>query len=81
MATPKKLQARLSRVRRHREKQDVLLLHDNAQPYSKFHNYRPKEQPFMKNYKKDVITNMAKLNSCEKCETPIPDASGLCFIC
>ncbi|KAJ4426122.1 hypothetical protein ANN_26931 [Periplaneta americana] len=27
------LQARLSRVRRHREKQDVLLLHDNAQPY------------------------------------------------
>ncbi|KAJ4448043.1 hypothetical protein ANN_10055 [Periplaneta americana] len=33
VATLKKLQARLSRVRRHREKQDVLLLHDNAQPY------------------------------------------------
>ncbi|KAJ4447709.1 hypothetical protein ANN_09717 [Periplaneta americana] len=31
--TLKKLQARLSSVRRHREKQDVLLLHDNAQPY------------------------------------------------
>ncbi|KAJ4449245.1 hypothetical protein ANN_00642 [Periplaneta americana] len=27
------IQVRLSRVRRHREKQDVLLLHDNAQPY------------------------------------------------
>ncbi|KAJ4450461.1 hypothetical protein ANN_01886 [Periplaneta americana] len=33
VATPKKLQARLNRVRPHREKQDVLLLHDNAQPY------------------------------------------------
>ncbi|KAJ4447701.1 hypothetical protein ANN_09709 [Periplaneta americana] len=33
VATLKKLQVRLSRVRRHREKQDVLLLHDNAQPY------------------------------------------------
>ncbi|KAJ4434704.1 hypothetical protein ANN_23272 [Periplaneta americana] len=33
VATLKKLQARLSRVRRHREKQDFLLLHDNAQPY------------------------------------------------
>ncbi|KAJ4438025.1 hypothetical protein ANN_13964 [Periplaneta americana] len=32
VATLKKLQARLSRVRRHRENQDVLLLHDNAQP-------------------------------------------------
>ncbi|KAJ4428655.1 hypothetical protein ANN_25648 [Periplaneta americana] len=32
VATLKKLQVRLSRVRRHREKQDVLLLHDNAQP-------------------------------------------------
>ncbi|KAJ4444986.1 hypothetical protein ANN_06785 [Periplaneta americana] len=32
VATLKKLQARLSRVRRHRKKQDVLLLHDNAQP-------------------------------------------------
>ncbi|KAJ4428618.1 hypothetical protein ANN_24662 [Periplaneta americana] len=32
-ATLKKIQARLSRVRRHREKQDVLLLHDNTQPY------------------------------------------------
>ncbi|KAJ4447390.1 hypothetical protein ANN_09396 [Periplaneta americana] len=33
VAILKKLPARLSRVRRHREKQDVLLLHDNAQPY------------------------------------------------
>ncbi|KAJ4430437.1 hypothetical protein ANN_22653 [Periplaneta americana] len=33
VATLKKLQARLSRVRRHWEKQDVLVLHDNAQPY------------------------------------------------
>ncbi|KAJ4438298.1 hypothetical protein ANN_14237 [Periplaneta americana] len=33
VATLKKLQVRLSRVRRHREKQDALLLHDNAQPY------------------------------------------------
>ncbi|KAJ4435541.1 hypothetical protein ANN_18157 [Periplaneta americana] len=33
VATLKKLQVRLSRFRRHREKQDVLLLHDNAQPY------------------------------------------------
>ncbi|KAJ4450163.1 hypothetical protein ANN_01570 [Periplaneta americana] len=33
VATLKKLQVRVSRVRRHREKQDVLLLHDNAQPY------------------------------------------------
>ncbi|KAJ4442527.1 hypothetical protein ANN_04114 [Periplaneta americana] len=33
VATLKKRQARLIRVRRHREKQDVLLLHDNAQPY------------------------------------------------
>ena len=33
VATLKKLQVRLSRIRRHREKQDVLLLHDNAQPY------------------------------------------------
>ncbi|KAJ4437936.1 hypothetical protein ANN_13875 [Periplaneta americana] len=33
VATLKKLQARLSCVRQHREKQDVLLLHDNAQPY------------------------------------------------
>ncbi|KAJ4444974.1 hypothetical protein ANN_06773 [Periplaneta americana] len=33
VATLKKLQARLSRVRRHREKQDVLLLYDNAQLY------------------------------------------------
>ncbi|KAJ4446975.1 hypothetical protein ANN_13677 [Periplaneta americana] len=33
VATLKKLQVRLSRVRRHREKQDVLLLHENAQPY------------------------------------------------
>ncbi|KAJ4441850.1 hypothetical protein ANN_11709 [Periplaneta americana] len=33
VATLKKLQVRLSRVRRHREKQDVLLLHDNAQSY------------------------------------------------
>ncbi|KAJ4428415.1 hypothetical protein ANN_24452 [Periplaneta americana] len=33
VATLKKLQAPLSRVRRHREKLDVLLLHDNAQPY------------------------------------------------
>ncbi|KAJ4446302.1 hypothetical protein ANN_12997 [Periplaneta americana] len=33
VATLKKLQVRLSRVRRHREKQDVLLLNDNAQPY------------------------------------------------
>ncbi|KAJ4451253.1 hypothetical protein ANN_02714 [Periplaneta americana] len=33
VATLKKLQARLSRVRLHREKQDVLLLHDNAQLY------------------------------------------------
>ncbi|KAJ4449048.1 hypothetical protein ANN_00443 [Periplaneta americana] len=33
VATLKKLQVRLSRVRRHREKQDVLLLHDIAQPY------------------------------------------------
>ncbi|KAJ4431714.1 hypothetical protein ANN_20316 [Periplaneta americana] len=33
VATLKKLLVRLSRVRRHREKQDVLLLHDNAQPY------------------------------------------------
>ncbi|KAJ4437146.1 hypothetical protein ANN_17281 [Periplaneta americana] len=33
VATLKKLQARLNRVRRHREKQDVLLVHDNAQPY------------------------------------------------
>ncbi|KAJ4433106.1 hypothetical protein ANN_15363 [Periplaneta americana] len=33
VATLKKLQAGLSRVRRHREKQDVLLFHDNAQPY------------------------------------------------
>ncbi|KAJ4426657.1 hypothetical protein ANN_26455 [Periplaneta americana] len=33
VATLKKLQVRLNRVRRHREKQDVLLLHDNAQPY------------------------------------------------
>ncbi|KAJ4434441.1 hypothetical protein ANN_23003 [Periplaneta americana] len=33
VAILKKLQVRLSRVRRHREKQDVLLLHDNAQPY------------------------------------------------
>ncbi|KAJ4430702.1 hypothetical protein ANN_19293 [Periplaneta americana] len=32
VATLKKLQARLSRVRRHQEKQDVLLLHNNAQP-------------------------------------------------
>ncbi|KAJ4444656.1 hypothetical protein ANN_06452 [Periplaneta americana] len=30
VAALKKLKARLSRVRRHREKQDVLLLHDNA---------------------------------------------------
>ena len=33
VANLKKLLVRLSRVRRHREKQDVLLLHDNAQPY------------------------------------------------
>ncbi|KAJ4427450.1 hypothetical protein ANN_25073 [Periplaneta americana] len=33
VATLKKFQVRLSRVRRHREKQDVLLLHDNAQAY------------------------------------------------
>ncbi|KAJ4426323.1 hypothetical protein ANN_27137 [Periplaneta americana] len=33
VATLKKLQARMSRVRRHREKQDVLLLHDNARSY------------------------------------------------
>ncbi|KAJ4442381.1 hypothetical protein ANN_03967 [Periplaneta americana] len=33
VVTLKKLQVRLSRVRRHQEKQDVLLLHDNAQPY------------------------------------------------
>ncbi|KAJ4441511.1 hypothetical protein ANN_11367 [Periplaneta americana] len=33
VATLKKLKARLSRVRRHREKQDFLLLHENAQPY------------------------------------------------
>ncbi|KAJ4436405.1 hypothetical protein ANN_19037 [Periplaneta americana] len=33
VATLKKLQARLSRVRLHREKQDVLLLHEKAQPY------------------------------------------------
>ncbi|KAJ4438207.1 hypothetical protein ANN_14146 [Periplaneta americana] len=33
VATLKKLQTRLSRVRRHRKKQDILLLHDNAQPY------------------------------------------------
>ncbi|KAJ4449547.1 hypothetical protein ANN_00948 [Periplaneta americana] len=33
VATLKKLQVRLSRVRRHREKQDVMLLHDNTQPY------------------------------------------------
>ncbi|KAJ4444955.1 hypothetical protein ANN_06754 [Periplaneta americana] len=33
VATLKKLQVRQSRVRRHRENQDVLLLHDNAQPY------------------------------------------------
>ncbi|KAJ4435888.1 hypothetical protein ANN_18508 [Periplaneta americana] len=37
VATLKKLQVRLSRVRRHREKQDVLLLHDNAQPYKDEH--------------------------------------------
>ncbi|KAJ4430317.1 hypothetical protein ANN_22530 [Periplaneta americana] len=33
IANLKKLLVRLSRVRRHREKQDVLLLHDNAQQY------------------------------------------------
>ncbi|KAJ4432491.1 hypothetical protein ANN_21111 [Periplaneta americana] len=33
VATLKKLKVRLSLVRRHWEKQDVLLLHDNAQPY------------------------------------------------
>ncbi|KAJ4437447.1 hypothetical protein ANN_17591 [Periplaneta americana] len=33
VATLKKLLARLSRVRQHQENQDVLLLHDNAQPY------------------------------------------------
>ncbi|KAJ4451813.1 hypothetical protein ANN_03287 [Periplaneta americana] len=33
VANLKKLLVRLSRVRRHREKQDVLLLHDNVQPY------------------------------------------------
>lgn len=33
VTTLKKLQARLSRVRPHRQKQDVLLLHDNARPH------------------------------------------------
>ncbi|KAJ4446483.1 hypothetical protein ANN_13179 [Periplaneta americana] len=33
VANLKNLQARLSRVRRHREKQDVLIFHDNARSY------------------------------------------------
>lgn len=33
VATLKKLQARLSRARPHRQKQDVLLLHDNVRPH------------------------------------------------
>ncbi|KAJ4444731.1 hypothetical protein ANN_06528 [Periplaneta americana] len=40
MATLKKLQARLSRVRSHRQKQDVLVLHDNVQSPTSLYGIR-----------------------------------------